>query len=80
MQHQRRVQHKIHYTSFEKVSKKYFMQAIYNSNYTQKIFKIITMKNHRINTKCKYTMQFTTCTTSMNLFELCCKEKANYFV
>ena len=56
------------------------MQAIYNSNYTQKIFKIITMKNHRINTKCKYTMQFTTCTTSMNLFELYCKEKANCFV
>ena len=40
-------EHKIHYASLE-ASKQFFM-ITYNSNYTQKMFQITTMKNDRVN-------------------------------
>ena len=43
MQHEHRVQHQMHYTSLEEVSKRNFM-TIYNSNYTQKCSKLLHWK------------------------------------
>ena len=42
------VQLKIRYASLEEVSKNIFM-TIYNSNCTQKMFKVIAMKSYGVN-------------------------------
>ena len=54
----------------------------FTTNYTQKMLKIITIKNAQciIYLQCIiYTRQFAICTKSMELFELYSKEKANFF-
>ena len=52
-------------------------QTVYSSSYTQKFFKIITMKNDRVNIYCKNTLQFAICTKSMELFERYLKKEIN---
>ena len=44
------------------------------------MFKVITMKNDRVNIKGKYPLQFAIYTKSMELFELYSKEKADCFL
>ena len=44
------------------------------------MFKVIAMKNDRVNIKFKYPLQFTICTKSMELFELYSKEEVNFFL
>ena len=43
------------------------------------MFKIITKKNDRVNTLCKYTLQFAICTKNIVLFELYLKKKVTNF-
>ena len=44
----------------------------------KKMFKIITIKNDRVNISCQYPPHFAIC-TSTELFELYLKGKAKYF-
>ena len=46
---------------------------------TRKNFKIATMKNDKVNIKCKCTLQFPICYFPMELSELYLKEKAIFF-
>ena len=67
------------YITWRSKYKFFLWQAVYNSNYTEKMFKIIIMKNDRVNIWCKYTLRFAICIRSMELFEFYSNEKANFF-
>ena len=67
-------------TSLEEVSKKSFMTNNLRQYYTQTMFKVITMKNDRVNIQVKYPLQFDIYTKRMELFELYSKEKAIFFL
>ena len=44
------------------------------------MFKVITIKNDRVNISRKYPLQFAICTKSMKLCEFYSKEKANFLI
>ena len=44
------------------------------------MFKIIIMKTDRVNILCKYPLQLTICTKSIELYEVYSREKTNYFL
>ena len=67
-------------TLLEEVSKKPFMTNNLRQCYTQTMFKVITMKNDRVNIQVKYPLQFDIYTKRIELFELYSKEKAIFFL